>query len=266
MDEQSLAALLEPIKEIARAAGRAILAASADGADVTTKQDGSPLTRADTASHEVIESRLLALKPVFPIVSEEGDLRRAGQGASESYWLVDPLDGTKEFVKGLSEYTVNIALVERGAPILGVIYAPAVGALYCAAKGLGAWKVGARGSPRRISAKVRRRPRVAVVSRSHLSAETEAFLSRQKITEVIKRGSSLKMCAVAEGQADVYPRFGPTYLWDTAAGAAIATEAGCVVVDLAGEPLRYDLAAGLKHAGFIVRPAGLRLSIDPERP
>ncbi len=170
-------------------------------------------------------------------------------GAGSTYWLVDPLDGTKEFLKGLPEYTVNVALVDAGVPVLGVIYVPAADCLYLAARGQGARRLDARGETRLLAAPVAQ-PRRAVVSRSHLSPETGALLARLGVTETIPRGSSLKMCAVAEGAADLYPRLGPTRLWDTAAGTAIAAEAGCDVVGLDGRaaalrPGRRPRAPGL---------------------
>jgi 3'(2'), 5'-bisphosphate nucleotidase len=168
---------------------------------------------------------------------------------------VDPLDGTKEFLKGLPEYTVNVALVEAGVPVLGVIYVSAADSLYLAARGLGARRLDARGETRLLASPVAQ-PRRAVVSRSHPSPETEALLTRLGVKETIPRGSSLKMCAVAEGAADLYPRLGSTRLWDTAAGAAIAAEAGCDVVALDGRPLRYDLGGGLVLPGFFVCAPG----------
>ena len=209
------------------------------------------------ASHRAIIEGLARLAPSFRVLSEEGDLTAVESGSWETYWCVDPLDGTKEFIAGSGEYTVNIALVQEARPILGVIHIPASRVTYWAAAGSGAWKCDRGARPSRIRPARCDRPRSAVVSRSHLSPETDSFLSRLGITDVLKRGSSLKICAVAEGAADIYPRLGPTCLWDTAAGAAIATEAGCVVVDLAGEPLTYDPRAGIKHSGFLVYPAGL---------
>lgn len=254
IDNEKLSALLDPIAQIVRRAGQAILDNVPRPDDVAHKADGSPVTRADLAAESVILAGLKELAPELPVVSEEGDLQALPVGAS-CYWLVDPLDGTKEFLKGLPEYTVNIALVEDGEPILGVIGIPPLGHLYLAARGSGARRM-AGGEVVPLAARPVERPRKAVVSRSHLSAETEALLARLEISEVVQRGSSLKLCAVAEGAADVYPRLGPTCLWDTAAGAAIAREAGCAVVDLAGRPLRYDLSAGLKHAGFLVSAPG----------
>ena len=262
MDHDALSALLAPVREIAQAAGRAIMPIYARGAAVTTKADGSPLTEADLAANEVIQSGLSTSGLGLPVVSEESDPDAAIAGAPETYWLVDPLDGTKEFVKGLDEFTVNIALVEKGTPILGVVCAPVVDLTYYAAKGVGAWRVSQESAAQRITASQRERPATAVVSRSHLDASTEAFLERLGVSEVIRRGSSLKLCAVADGQADIYPRSGPTCLWDTAAGAAVAREAGCRVVDWHGDDLSYDLTRGLKHSGFIAYSAGLHLEYD----
>jgi 3'(2'), 5'-bisphosphate nucleotidase len=252
MEQSILKELLDSTKEIAVAAGEAILKVSSEEIDVKTKEDGSPLTRADMASHNTIESGLKQLEPALPILSEEGDANDAAKDNFKTFWLIDPLDGTKEFVKGLDEYTVNIALIENGDPILGVIYVPVSGTLYYAANGLGAWKIEKNKEAQGIKATDRERPRKAVVSRSHLSQETEEFLSKIGVNDVIRHGSSLKMCAVAEGSADIYPRFGPTCLWDTGAGTAIAIEAGCVVVDLQGKELSYNLSSGLLQHGFIL--------------
>jgi 3'(2'), 5'-bisphosphate nucleotidase len=257
MEQSILKELLEAAKDIAVRAGEAILNVSSEGTDVKTKDDGSPLTMADIASHTTIESGLNQLEPVLPIISEEGDPEEAAKGNLETFWLIDPLDGTKEFVNGLSEYTVNIALIEDCEPILGVIYVPVSGTLYYAAKGLGAWKVDKDKSSQRIKTSKAERPGTAVVSRSHLSEETEEFLSKVGVHDIIRYGSSLKMCAVAEGAADIYPRFGPTCLWDTGAGTAIAREAGCAVVDLEGNKLSYNPVEGLKRNGFMVYPSKL---------
>ena len=251
--------LLAGVRQIALAAGDAIRAIALQPADVTAKADGSPLTRADLASQEVILAGLEGLDPALPILSEEGDLEDLDQEAWRTYWCVDPLDGTKEFVQGLGDYTVNIALVESYRPTMGVICVPAAEVLYYAALGMGAFRVERAGKPQRIGANDVRRPRSAVVSRSHLSPETKNFLARLNVTETVPRGSAVKMCAVAEGSADIYPRLGPTSLWDTAAGAAIALEAGCRVMDLRGRDLSYDPLAGLTRPGFIVCPASMDL-------
>ena len=255
MIEQRLDEWLDAAKRIALAAGEAILAAADSAADADEKADGSPVTRADRAAHKVIVAGLAALRPALPILSEEGDVEQSRKAcaAAEAYWLVDPLDGTKELIKGNGEYTVNIALIRDATPVLGVVYSPALRRLYYAARGRGAWRSDADDPPVRLSGRKQDGPLTAVVSRSHGNAETEAFLDRLGVKERIRRGSSLKMCAVAEGEADIYPRLGPTCYWDTAAGAAVAEAAGCSVEDLAGAPLRYDCADSVRHEGFIAR-------------
>ena len=255
IDLARLSALLDAVGDLARHAGEAILATVDSLGDVEAKADGSPVTRADRAANAVLVEGLRKLEPGLAIVSEEGELEDTVRAAGSVYWLVDPLDGTKEFVAGRPEYTVNVALVEAGVPILGVILVPVNRRLYLAARGVGARLVDGETRTPLAPAAVDR-PTSAVVSRSHMSPPTEEFLARLGITETTPCGSSLKICAVAEGRADVYPRFGPTCLWDTAAGTAIATTAGCAVVDLSGQPLRYDLADGLKRPGFLVTAPG----------
>ena len=255
IDGAQLPALLGAVGDLARRAGDAILATARDGNEVEEKADGSPVTRADRAAHDVLFAGLRELDPDHTVVSEEGDVEESAGAAGSVYWLVDPLDGTKEFIAGRPEYTVNVALVEAGVPVLGVIQVPVNGRLYLGARGHGARLVDGASESSLTPASVDR-PRTAVVSRSHLTSPTEEFLARLGITETTPCGSSLKICAVAEGVADVYPRFGPTCLWDTAAGSAIATAAGCVVVDLNGRPLRYDPANGIKHPGFLVAAPG----------
>jgi len=253
--------LLQPCREIARRAGEAVLAIARESLDVREKVDGSPLTRADLASHAIIMEGLAPLEPRSPILSEEGGATAEDLVGVDRFWLVDPLDGTKEFVKGLTEYTVNIALVERDRPVLGVVYAPALEAMWFAASGVDAEKQLGGGDPQSIAPSQRPRPRSAVVSRSHMSDATRAFLEKNGITNSVSHGSSIKICAVAEGAADVYPRYGPTNTWDTGAGAAVAIAAGCRVVDLAGEDVCYDTERGTLREGFIVYPAHMTVSI-----
>lgn len=247
-----LLSLLDEAIDAAVEAGDAILRVAEDIGAVTAKQDGSPLTRADMASHNIIESRLSALTAGWPVVSEEGDFAAIGADAMDCYWLVDPLDGTKEFLKQNGEYTVNIALVSDHRPILGVVNVPALEVLYYAVQGQGAWKRATADEPVQIQGGGSAQPITAVISRSHPSAETNAFLDRMGARHVIERGSSVKICAVAEGQADVYPRPNPTCLWDTAAGVAVAREAGCRVEDMDGKELAHDWAKGTVHDGFVV--------------
>jgi 3'(2'), 5'-bisphosphate nucleotidase len=247
--------LLEAVGALAHRAGDAILATVTSLGEIEEKDDGSPVTRADRAANEVLVEGLQALDPSLPIISEEGDLDEPVRKAGSVFWLVDPLDGTKEFIAGRAEYTVNVALVEDCVPVLGVIQVPVSKRLYLGARGLGARRLDDESNVPLVREDVVR-PISAVVSRSHLTQSTEDFLEHLGIHETTPCGSSLKICAVAEGVADVYPRFGPTCLWDTAAGTAIATAAGCVVVDLKGRPLRYDPSGGLTHAGFLVTAPG----------
>ena len=224
-------------------AGKAVLEVYASDFAVQRKGDRSPLTLADRRSHEIIAGRLAAAMRPYPLLSEEGrhipyDERRHW----DTFWLVDPLDGTKEFIKRNGEFTVNIALVRRGTPVLGVIYVPVTDTLYHAAAGLGAWKVEraaaggtGHGKATRLPAgAVSERPFTVIASRSHLSPETAAFLQelqvRHENMETLSAGSSLKFCLLAEGRADVYPRFAPTMEWDTAAGQAIVRETGGTVL------------------------------------
>ena len=224
--------LLNSVISISEQAGAAILDIyQKDSAafNVTDKTDNSPLTAADLASHQLIVKALQALTPELPILSEEAadiswDIRKTWQ----RYWLVDPLDGTKEFIKRNGEFTVNIALIEDGEPVLGVIYAPVLNKTYYAEKGLGAFVKTADTSKPIQVAKPGATVRV-VGSRSHPSPDLAGYLARFPQHEMVPVGSSLKFCLVAEGSADVYPRFGPTMQWDTGAGHIIAQQAGATV-------------------------------------
>lgn len=250
-DTNQLLQHLPALRALAIQAGDAINEIRDDLGTVEKKSDGSPVTQADRAAHNIIVPALEKLELPYPIISEEGDLNNAPTSPA-SYWLIDPLDGTKEFIKGLEDFTVNIGLINDRQPALGIVYLPAVNTIYYALKGKGAWRRKNKDeSPVKITAPGSSSPLTAVVSRSHNSSATEAFLEKLKVKNTIARGSSLKICAVAEGQADIYPRFGPTWYWDTAAGAAIALEAGCKLVATNGAPLNYDLKRAMKHPGFV---------------
>lgn len=217
--------MLPELRRLAREAGRAILAHyDAPDRAVELKDDRSPLTLADRDAHAVLVEGLAALDPATPVISEEGELPayevRRGW---ERFWLVDPLDGTKEFIKRNGEFTVNVALVERGVPTLGVIYAPALDRLYSARLGAGAWREVGGAAAERIFSRERGRPGplTIVESRSHPSPEMAQFLAGLEVGDRVEAGSSLKFCLVAEGRADVYPRLGPTMEWDVAAGDCI---------------------------------------------
>ncbi len=248
-------AMVRTLCEIAREAGQAILRYYEGPVEVTDKEDRSPLTEADRASHAVITRRLAEAFPGIPVLSEEGrDIPYSERSRWERFWLVDPLDGTKEFIKKNGEFTVNIALVDQGVPVVGVVYVPAQGVLYWGVRGQGAWKQKHGDAPRPI--RVRRadpdRGYTVVESRSHPSAELEAYLRDLPVAERIPAGSSLKFCAVAEGRADLYPRLGPTMEWDTAAAQAVLEAAGGRVEDLEGRPLRYN-KPDLRNPHFVAR-------------
>ncbi len=246
--------LLPRTVEIARDAGQAIMEIYADPVmSVTEKADSSPLTLADLASDRVIGSGLEKLG-LGPVLSEESSATDYGRRSNwQRYWLVDPLDGTKEFVKRNGEFTVNIALVENGEPVLGVVYAPVLDVCYLAARGVGAF---VRRGPQKIEAiRVQERmpnePLRVVASRSHSDARTGALLEILGEHETISMGSSLKLCLVAEGRAHLYPRLGPTMEWDTAAAHAIVKQAGGRVCDIHGAELVYN-KADLHNPEFFV--------------
>jgi 3'(2'), 5'-bisphosphate nucleotidase len=237
--------LIEPVLAIARAAGGEILRVYGSEFAVETKDDHSPLTAADRAAHALIVRELAKLTPDVPIWSEESARADvADRGGWTWFWLVDPLDGTKEFIRRNGEFTVNIALVHDGAPVSGVVHVPVAGRDYWGSRAEGAWRRDAPGTAHRIAVtRPARRPVRVVGSRSHASAALGAFLERVGPHELVTMGSSLKFCLVAEGAADVYPRLGPTSAWDTAAAQAVVEAAGGRVTDLAGRPLAYDCRA-----------------------
>ena len=233
---------MERIIAIAKEAGDAIMEIYQRDFTVDYKEDSSPLTDADRAAHGIILRGLHALYPKIPFLSEEGDaIPYEIRQHWEAFWLVDPLDGTKEFIRKNGEYTVNIALVENGRPVLGVVYAPALDRMYYAKEGKGGWRQDAHQPAQKLPLHVndsREQKLTVVASKSHRSLETEAYIdelrkSTQEL-EVVTIGSSLKICLVAEGYADCYPRLGPTMEWDTAAAQIIATESGCRVEAAAG--------------------------------
>lgn len=248
------ATLLDPVIEIAIEAGKQILAIyGTKKFTVERKEDCSPLTEADLVSHRTILQGLKALLPGVPVLSEESqEIPFAERCTWQRYWLVDPLDGTREFIKGNGEFTVNIALIENHQPILGVIYVPVMKTLYYASRGRGAYKRLAR--EKAIILKVRPwaggSVRVAG-SRSHANEYLKAFLDKVNDYTLVSLGSSLKFCLVAEGKADIYPRFGSTSEWDSGAAQCVVEEAGGAVVSLASVPLRYNTKESLINPSFL---------------
>lgn len=246
-------ALLGELAPVARVAGAAIMAVYGQDPEATLKTDGSPVTVADKAAEALILPALREIAGDIPVVSEE-NAESHKLKAPDRFFLVDPLDGTKEFLHrdGRGAFTVNIALIEYGVPVLGVVFAPALDRMFAGSTGLGATET-ADGVARPIT--IRAVPAsgpVAVASRSHRDEATDAWLAENNVTETISTGSSLKFCLVACGEADVYPRFGPTMEWDTAAGDAVLRAAGGKVTTPAGELYPYGKPE-YRNGPFIAR-------------
>ena len=235
-----LTSLVEPIVALAEDAGRAILEVYSTDFDVQEKDDESPLTQADLASHRWIDAGLKSLTPHIPIISEESGLPDFEERRQwHRYWIVDPLDGTKEFVNRNGEFTVNIALIEDNRPVLGVVHVPVQGKTYVGCKGLGAQRREGNETPAPIKvASASASPVRVVGSRSHRGASLDSYLEAVGEHDMVPMGSSLKFCVVAEGGADIYPRLGPTSEWDTAAAQAVVEQAGGKVVTLDGKPMK----------------------------
>ncbi|AYN27835.1 3'(2'),5'-bisphosphate nucleotidase CysQ [Buttiauxella sp. 3AFRM03] len=243
--------MLDKICQLAREAGVAIMQVyeGQKPLEATHKSDDSPVTAADIAAHTIILKGLQALTPEIPVLSEEDPQTWETRQHWQRYWLVDPLDGTKEFLKRNGEFTVNIALIENGKAVLGVVFAPVLNVMYSAAEGK-AWKEenGVRSQIHVRDA----RPPLVVISRSHGDDELKEYLHQLGEHQTTSIGSSLKFCLVAEGQAQLYPRFGPTNIWDTAAGHAVAAAAGAHVHDWQGKSLDYTPRESFLNPGFRV--------------
>lgn len=246
--------LIEPIVALARKAGDAILEVYASDFDVQSKGDESPLTQADLAAHRRIVAGLAELTPDLPVISEESGLPPfAERSGWATYWLIDPLDGTKEFVSRNGEFTVNIALIADGRPVFGVVHVPVQGKTYVGCEGRGAELRSDGAEPRAIHVAQKSAEPVRVVgSRSHRGASLDAFVENLGDCDLVPMGSSLKFCVVAEGGADVYPRLGPTSEWDTAAAQAVVEQAGGSVVTLDGKPLKYNQKEEILNPHFLV--------------
>ncbi|MGD8221936.1 3'(2'),5'-bisphosphate nucleotidase CysQ [Pseudomonas thivervalensis] len=255
--------LMAPVIELALKAGEAILPFWRANVLVSHKADESPVTAADMAAHDVIVAGLAALAPDIPILSEEdADIAQSVRAGWQRWWLVDPLDGTKEFISGSEEFTVNIALVEQGRVVFGVVSMPTNGRFYVGGAGLGAWRGDKGGVPLPITVRDVLAPGEAftvVASRRHTSQEQERLLNGLSASlgelQLTSIGSSLKFCLVAEGAADCYPRLAPTSQWDTAAAQGVLEGAGGEVLDLSGEPFCYPPRESLLNASFLALPA-----------
>ncbi len=244
---------IKDLNKIARDAGQKILEVYErfDSSMIETKEDNSPLTLADKAAQDVIAPALEKLTPEIPVISEEGkDIPFENRKDWTKFWLVDPLDGTKEFIKRNGEFTVNIALVDNGRLTMGIIYAPVLDILYYADSN-GAFKE-ENGKITALKVNKKTKGLVAVGSRSHAAPEDEAYLKQFDVVENVTKGSSLKFCLVAEGSADIYYRSGPTMEWDTAAGQAIIEHAGGTMTDTEGKPFVYNKPV-LRNGGFVVK-------------
>ncbi len=249
---------LEAVETIARDAGRRILEIYNSDFSVTKKQDESPITEADRAAQQIILQGLARLTPAVPVLAEESPTVEYGARAHWArFWLVDPLDGTKEFVSRNGEFTVNIALIEHAVPILGVVHVPVQNITYAACRGGAATKHS--GDAARIIIRTQpydgRRPPRVVASRSHAASNQQQYLARLGKHELVSMGSSIKFCLVAEGAADVYPRLGTTMEWDTGAAQCIVETAGGRIVASDGRPLRYNKPS-LKNPWLVTSGAG----------
>ena len=247
--------LLLAVVDLAKRAGQQVMSVYDSDFRVGTKEDQSPLTAADLASHHCLVEGLEALEGrSYPVVSEESSQQAWEERRGfETYWLIDPLDGTREFIKRNGEFTVNVALIHQHQPVLGVVYAPVKALCYFAAEGCGAYRQTGEDAPAMIHVTAHAAARVRVVgSRSHQSDEMAVYLSRLGEHDLLAIGSSLKLCLVADGSADLYPRIGLTSEWDTAAAHAVVQEAGGKVTDLQGQPLRYNTKASLLNPYFLV--------------
>jgi 3'(2'), 5'-bisphosphate nucleotidase len=253
-DGARMDALREGIIALAREAAARILEIYESDFAVEHKDDRSPLTAADLAAHHCILAGLERLAPGIPVLSEESaqDVPAQARRQWSRMWLVDPLDGTREFIKRNGEFTVNIALIgDDGAPVLGVVQAPATGALWHGQRGRGAFRRDRDGDIAIRARAPATAPLRVAASRSHRDARTEAFMARMGEVEPVGIGSSLKFCRLAEGAMDVYPRFGPTSEWDTAAGQCVLEAAGGVVLDPRGRALRYNQRDTILNGDFI---------------
>jgi len=236
-------ALAEALVATALAAGAAVMAVYERDFSVEAKSDASPVTEADRQAEAIILADLARHAPGVAVIAEEECSAGRIPGVEDAFFLVDPVDGTREFIDRNGDFTVNIALIEAGAPVLGVVYAPAKGWLYLGRAGQGAERLRIEAGRIALREPIRaaspRTPPRIVASRSHRNAETDAFLGRFPGASIVAAGSSLKFCVLACGEADLYPRLGPTMQWDTAAGDAVLRAAGGLVTTLDGEPLTY---------------------------
>ena len=247
--------LIDSVVGVAKSAGHAIMDIyDKSDYDLKIKKDSSPLTVADITSNKIITEALKKINPKIPILSEEGsDIPFNIRSRWETFWLIDPLDGTKEFIKRNGEFTVNIALIHKNKPIFGVIYAPAIEELYWGSNIFGSYKVDNFSSVQKMNVSKKQPKKLRIVtSRSHNSRELDNLLERLESVDIVCKGSSLKFCLVANGDADLYPRLGPTSEWDTAAGDAIVRYAGGSICDISSKELIYNSKDSILNPKFLV--------------
>ncbi|MCK4864136.1 MAG: 3'(2'),5'-bisphosphate nucleotidase CysQ [Gammaproteobacteria bacterium] len=254
MAEHDLKELLDPVIQIAYQAGKVIMEVYDAGFSVEKKSDHTPVTEADMAANNVIESSLKELTPHLPILTEEAKpMPYSERKKWARYWLIDPLDGTREFIKRNGEFTVNIALIDGDESVMGVVYAPVLGVIYYAAKGQGAFKQESTNEPKAIHVNDNCSGKTVVTcGRSHPTEQVINFLENLGEHEIVRVGSALKSCMVAEGKADLYPRLGPTSEWDTAAAQCVVEEAGGAITDTNMQRLRYNTKDDLLNPDFFV--------------
>ena len=250
----NLANLVEPLSELAQSAGNAILEIYYSDFDVLEKDDNSPLTQADLNAHHIIIDGLRKITPSIPIISEETPLQSFEKRKTwQQYWIIDPLDGTKEFVKKNGEFTVNIALIDNHKPVLGIVYVPVSMKTYIGCEGFGAQIIDPDVGKKIIQVTEKPNQKLRIVgSRSHQGKTLKKFLSQIEEYELKPIGSSLKFCLIAEGLADIYPRYGPTSEWDTAAAQAVVEQAGGMVLKTDGNPLLYNTKDNILNPNFVV--------------
>jgi len=253
-DIQIKSVLIEQLIEISKEAGKAILEVYNTNFDYKIKEDSSPLTKADTLSNHIIFERLKALTPDIPILSEESsNIPYHERSKWSQYWLIDPLDGTKEFIKKNGEFTVNIALISENKPIFGVIHAPALNQTFWGSSNGGSFHMEGDNKAKKITVSSYDASSIRIVSsRSHQSKKLNLLLKRIENYELIHRGSSLKFCLIAKGEADLYPRLGPTSEWDTAAGEAIVRYAGGYISAINGNKILYNKKDTFINPEFLV--------------
>ncbi len=255
MQNYAMDSLLVAVKELAQLAGQAIMDIyeTSQEQPIEYKGDGSPLTEADKVANNIIVQGLAQLTPDTPILSEEGtDISYTERVSWERYWLVDPLDGTREFIQRTGDFTVNIALIEKQHSVLGVVYVPVTNVCYYAARTLGAFKQqGDKSAVIHVTRELPEKIRI-VASRLHAKERLTPLLEKIPMHDIDYVGSSLKFCLIAEGKADLYPRIGLTSEWDTAAAQCIVEQAGGSVIDLYGLPLHYNVRDSLQNPYFLV--------------